>query len=372
MADFNETISYSGSSERSIVDAFVEDLNDGFSDPYRTDLIFTIDPTIGSTILDNDTRPILFDEQGYFSDFDDGVNVGSQIDRNGRVERSGSMNEFALAMGGNFKNKVLWGLGIGIPFVNFEETKIYNEADARDEVTSFENASFNETLIMEGSGANFKFGVIVLPTPQARISVSLQSPTFWSMDENFFTDLTYNYSVDGEALGGNAQSPVFNGPFNLRTPWRYNLGAGYLLGKTGFLTADVNYVNYGASEFSFDDFATLDEGTNSDVEATLKGSIDARIGGEINIDPIQVRAGVGYRTLATVDARFGEDESFLSYSAGLGYNAGKFFVDVAARYEANSSFYAPYRTFGFDPNVVDVDRSRITAVLTVGYRGFGR
>lgn len=197
----------------------------------------------------------------------------------------------------------------------------------------------------------------------------MQTPTFWTFDEVYFTDLTYNYVFDGEALGGNALSPLIDAPFNLRTPWQFNAGAGYLIGKKGFLSADVNYMNFAGNEFSANDFTELEEAFNADVDATLKSSLNLRVGGEVNIDPIQVRAGVGYRTIPLIDARYGEDENQLTYSGGLGYNAGKFYIDVAARYTANSTYYAPYRTFAFDGQVVDTDRSRITGVITVGYRG---
>lgn len=371
LADYNETISFSGSSEGSIIDAFVEDLNDDFSDPFRTDLIFQVDTRVGRTLLDPDDRPILFDDLGFFSTFDFDVNQGGQIDRNGTVERSGSMNEFAAGLGGNYDNKVLWGISLGIPFLNFSEVKTYNEVDTRNEITEFEDASFEENLDISGTGANFKLGVIILPSPQARISLSMQTPTFWTLEETFFTDFTYNYSFNDQALGGNAQSALSESIVNLRSPWRFNAGLGYLVGKTGFLSADVGFVNFAGNQFSFDDFTTLDENSNEDIDATLNSSINIRVGGELNLKPIQVRAGVGYSTVPIIDPRFGEDENQLTFSGGIGYNAGKLYFDVGARFQGGSGFYAPYRSFNFDPQVVDTDRTRITGVITVGYRGFG-
>ncbi|NJC27411.1 OmpP1/FadL family transporter [Neolewinella antarctica] len=379
LADYNETINYGGQSQGSIIDAIVEDFIDlydaDFGDTgegFRADLILDIEDRIGEGALlpFEDDRILRLDELGFYSEFNLDVNEGAEIERSGTVERSGSMNELAFGVGGNYDNKVLWGLSIGIPFMQFTENKTYQEIDRDNQLENYEDASFNESLELDGTGANFKLGAIYLPTPEARVSVSLQTPTFWTIDETYFTDLEYNYTADDEARGGNALSPVSQAVVNLRTPWQFNAGFGYLINRKGFLSADVNYTNFAGNEFSTEDFATLEEAANDDIDATLKSSINVRVGGEINIDPLQVRAGVGYRTVPTQDFRYDESESLLTYSGGVGYNAGKFFVDVAARYEGGNAFYAPYKSFDFEPQVVDTDRSRITGVITVGFRGF--
>jgi hypothetical protein len=358
LADFNETIAYSGRGEGGVIDAVVEDLNDDIIDPFRSGLIFDIPGAIQE------------DDLGFFSDFDLEESVGGQVRREGRVERSGSINELNLTLGGNYQDKVMWGFSLGIPFLNFAEVKVYDEVDDRDEIIFFDDAGFDETLEMNGSGVNFKFGLIGRPTDQLRISAAVHSPTFWSLDEVYFTTLEYNYTDDGQALGGVGLSPRSESVVNLQTPWRFMGGVGYLIGRKGFVSVDVDYQNFGSNKFSFDDFATLDEVTNEDIEASLGGALGLRVGGELNLKPVQLRAGVSYRQLPMTDFRFGEDEAILGFSAGAGYGKGKFFVDFAARYEAQQSFYAPYRTFAFQPQVAETNRTLLTGVLTVGFRGF--
>lgn len=371
LADFNETISYDGFSEGSIIDAIVEDLNDNFSDPFRTDLIFDIDPSVSSIPLplDQDGRAILNDGS-YYSDFDLEENLGGKIRRTGTVERSGSLNEFAIGAGGNYKEKFLWGITLGIPFINFTETKVYDEVDERDEITSFDDAGFDETLEMTGSGVNFKFGAIYLPSPKTRISAAVHSPTFWTIDETYFTTLEYNYTIDGVAQGGTGLSPRSEAAINLQTPWKFMLGAGYLVGSKGFVSFDADYSNYAGSSFSFADFSEADEVTNEDIDNTLGSSIGVRLGGEVNVKPFQVRAGVGYRTIPNLDIRNDEAGGTTSVSIGAGWSKGKIFVDAALRADVYSGYYAPYKTFAFDSNVVTTNRTRMQALVTVGYRGF--
>lgn len=358
LADFNETIVYEGRSEGSIADAIVEDLNDGIFDDFRSNLAFQIPGAIQE------------DDLGFFSDFDLESSVGGQVRREGRVERSGSLNEIALGFGGNYMEKILWGFTIGIPVIDFTETKIYDEIDDRDEITFFDNAGYDELLELSGSGVNFKLGVISRPTGNLRLSAAVHSPTFWTVDEVFETTLEYNFTDNGQAQGGSELSPRSEAAFNLRTPWKFFLGAGYLFSNKGFLSIDADYSNLAGTSFSSDDFATVDDAANEDVDRELSGSLGVRIGGELNLKPFQVRAGVGYRQNPVVSLRNDEDSSNLNFSSGVGYSSGKFFVDAAVRLEDNNSYYAPYRTFDFDGQVVGTDRTRVTALVTIGVRGF--
>lgn len=358
LADFNESIAFGGYSEGSFIDGVVEDLNDGIQDPFRSNLIFDIDNAIQS------------DAQGFFSDFDVEENIGGKTRKVGSVDRSGSLNEFAIGAGGNYRNKLLWGITLGIPFVNFTENRVYDEIDDRDEITFFDDAGFDETLEMTGSGVNFKLGFIYLPQPEIRISAAMHTPTFWTIDETYFTTMEYNFTDDGVAQGGTALSPLSVAAINLQTPFRFLLGAGYLVGNKGFVSVDADYANYAGNSFSFDDFATADDPTNEDIDATLGSSIGVRVGGEINLKPFQVRAGAGYRTVPQLELRNEENGGTIQASLGGGWSKGKFFVDAALRAEVYNGFYAPYRTFAFDSNVVTTDRTRLTALVTFGYRGW--
>ena len=358
LADFNETIEYDGFSEGSVIDGIVEDLNDGVQDPFRAELIFDIEDAIQQ------------DADGFFSDFDLAENVGGLTRKTGRVERSGSLNEFAVGAAGNYKEKLLWGITLGIPFVNFSETRVYDEVDERDEITFFDDAGFNETLEMDGSGVNFKLGLIYLPTPTVRISAAMHTPTFWTIDETYFTTLEYNFTVDGVAQGGSALSPRSEAAINLRTPFRFQFGTGFLLNNNGFIGIDAEYVNYAGNHFSFDDFTTADEPTNADIDATLGSSLALKVGGELNVKPFQIRLGGGYRSVAPIELRNDEDGGVLHGAFGLGWSKGKFFLDAGVRAEQYNGFFAPYRTFSFDGNVVNTERTRLTGLLTVGFRGW--
>ncbi|CAH1001434.1 hypothetical protein LEM8419_02337 [Neolewinella maritima] len=359
LTDYNQQTRFGGRSQGSIIDGYAADLNAGIEDPFGSLLAFN-------------TGAFFEDDQGFFTDFDFEENDGGRIRRDGLYDRRGSMSEVALGFGGNYREKLLWGLSFGIPFFTYDEVFSYEEVDDQGEISGFDNSAFDQSLITSGTGFNLKFGLTYLPTEQLRISGAIHSPTLWTIDEQFSTGFEYNFVDDnGQAMGGTELSPLNSATYNLSTPWRFMVGAGYLIGKSGFLSVDVDYADYRGNSISFDDFATAAEATNESIDNNLSSSIGLRVGGELNLKPIQLRAGVGYRQIPYAVFLNDEDEAYLTYSAGAGYSIGKFFVDVAAQYSGASGFETAYNApIDLEEPLILTDRSRVSVLLTVGLRGF--
>ncbi len=363
MADYNQQLAFDGRTPGGLIEKFAEDFNDGIDDPFGTRLaegFLITDPADGFVYSD-------------FYDITTDTPFPGAIQREGLYDRRGSMSEVAVGFGGNYREKLLWGVSIGIPFFNYEQTYSYEEVDDQDVIPAFESSTYNESLINNGTGFNLKAGITVLPTETVRISAAIHTPTFWTVEEQFSNSFGYFYTENGEALGGTQLSDISNPTYNLRTPWRFMAGIGTLVGERGFISLDADFAQYASNEFSFDDFAGADEVTdaaNADIDFLLGSSLGLRAGGELNLDPLQVRAGVGYRQVPFQEYVNEEDEGILTYSAGVGYSKGKFFADFAAQVEGYSSFQYPYQTFAVRQQNVLFDRTRVSVLLTVGLRGF--
>ena len=360
LADCNQQLRFEGRSPGSIIEGFANDIDLNSGSAFGAGLAEEF---------------VIFDEDrnAYFSDFynfDADQPRPESIGRSGLYDRRGSMTEIGLGFGGNYREKVLWGLSFGIPFFTFEQSYNYEEIDDQQQIPAFENSRYTETLVASGTGFNAKLGLIFLPTEQSRISLAVHTPTAWSIDETFSSTFGYFFTDANGAQGGNNESPISNSSYNLRTPWRFSLGAGYLVGSRGFLSIDADYADFRGNEISFNDFADLDEGTNTDIDNILASSIGVRVGGELNADPLQFRAGVGYRQLPYAEFLNDEDEFQLTYSLGLGYSTGKFFVDATLQGSGYASFQNAYETFTFSDQTVLTDRTQTSLLVTVGLRGF--
>ncbi|MBB4079135.1 hypothetical protein GGR28_001752 [Lewinella aquimaris] len=365
LADFNQQYRFSGRSPGSIIEGFAELLDIGESDPFGADLA---EPFV---IYEEGTNRIRSD----FFDFAINDNRNDPIQRDGLYDRRGSMNEVAIGFGGNYREKFLWGLSVGIPFFSYKEDFTYEEIDDERLIPSFENLAYIRNITSSGAGFNLKAGVNFLPTEQLRFSAAIHTPTFWSIDDRSGATFTYVYTdVDGTEQGGTEVSDIQQLTYNLQTPWKFMVGAGVLVGKTGFISVDADYSDFTSNQISFDDFATANaksEAVNADVDAILGSSIGLRVGGELNLTPVQLRAGVGYRQVPYANYAEVEDQSIMTYSAGAGYSLGKFFVDLAAQVEQPyATFEEPYETLLVTGQTLTTDRTRVSVLLTVGFRGF--
>lgn len=349
LADFNETISYRGNSAGSLLDAFVEDANDGVFNSFRNNLAF-------------ETGAILEDDEGFFSDFFS--NPNGVINRNGQVVRTGGMSEFVITFGGNYRERMMWGLTLGVPFMKYSELRNYAEIDSDGAIDFFDDLSFEELLETDGTGINFKFGLILRPSQAIRLSLAVHSPTFWSINEVYETTFTYAYTVDNEALGGTALSPRGEFGYNLQTPWRLLGGIGTVIGKKGFIALDVDYVNYAANKFSYDDFTSEATAVNEEIDNLLKSALSARVGGELNLQPFQVRAGVGMQNFPVQ----GSTETNMLFSAGAGFQKGKFFIDAAYQYLTRAQNFQPYPTFTVEPQDISLSFNRHQLIMSAGIR----
>ena len=307
------------------------------------------------------TGALLRDDLGFFTDFES--NPDGQILRAGTVTRSGSLSELGLSVAGSFKDAVMWGLTLGIPFSNYEETRDYQEDDEFNQILAFEDLAFQEELSVDGAGINCKLVGIIRPTQALRFSLAAHTPTFWTFNEQYETSFTYFFTEPdtGEAGGGTALSPLGDFRYNLRTPWRLLGGLGVVIGRKGFLGFELDYSQFQGNEFRFEDFTVEATDLNLGVENSFTSSLGLRLGGSLNLNPFQVSLGAGARQSAIVD----DDELYYSFGLGLGYRIGDFFADLGYQYRTRLDFFQPYPD-EFTPQIVELDYREHNVALTFG------
>lgn len=380
-ANFNQVISYETTSRGSIVEPFAADAN---SPGFDLDLDGGFDVGLadfGSAIYIDESTPNFFthdlstpilDNNGNIVSFDNSVR--QDVDKEQVIERSGRVNELLMAWAGKFRGGLSIGVGMGIPFVSFQEDKFYKETDQADALPVFNQLNFNESFTTSGVGVNLKLGLGYTIAKKIRLGLGWQSPSYYRMTDNFENSFSYDCTLC-ETSDEVFQSPAGEFDYGLRTPMRTNLSIGYLLNREklkGFLNFDVAMVDYASNKFNFalgasDPFLEEEaDMENQRIRNELGRAYNYSLGTEVAYAKWRGRAGV-----SLVGAPFFNDAGIFNnvYAAGMGYRMDRIFFDLAYQYRSNEEGYSPYRNASGDPALQLTSDTQIhKLVLTIGFK----
>jgi hypothetical protein len=302
------------------------------------------------------------------------------------VTNRGGITELALGAGINKNDKFYWGFTLGVPFLHYEKEAIFSEADATpDPSNKFDFATISESLTTSGTGINLRMGVIFKPVEYVRLGIAFHTPTFYRLTDK------YNATIitDTEGYQGrlNQQSGDFTGGKDAEfqywyfTPYRVMISGSYVLREIedvrkqkGFLTADIEYVNYKASSFTTDPDGDDTESTqnylkslNQAIDKAYKGTFNVKVGGELKFTTIMVRLGAAYYGNPYKNIA-GEKGSRFQATGGLGYRNKGMFIDLAYVHTMGKDINFAYRLQSSPFSGATIKNTGGNAVLTVGFK----
>lgn len=357
VADFNQRSFFEGESTGSIVDRFKELANSSAGlDDFEAGLAYNAEALLGP------------DDNGLYSnDFELAPNA--LIHREQSINTSGSINELSFALAGNYNDRVLIGMTVGVPFLHYREEKVYTEEDpntvGEGNVPFFQNLEYDESLTTTGTGINLKLGMAFRITQAVRMGVAFHTPTVFRLEDSYNTSMYYNYTDGGANYQGSAESPdgLFN--YKLRTPWRLIGSLGGIIGKAGFLSGEIEWVDYTNAQFRFDGYDTEERDANQNIVKTLNSALNLRVGGEVVYDIFRFRGGFGLHQSPLA----GDDTVNNSYSLGIGIRQESFFIDFAYRHYTFKETYVPY-LLNDSGSQQFIDRDVLTNrfLMTFGFR----
>jgi hypothetical protein len=331
MNNYNQAIYYEGDASGTIMNGFFAEtssvFNNGGTDedlnPFGAQLAWDANAIY---YQDND---LTYD----FAGFENAV-----VDHTQFVTIYGSMNEMVLSFAGNFDEKLMAGATIGVPFVNYRLESEYVESDPGGDVDGnvpyFGQLVFTDYLRTEGIGINFKMGFIYKINQAARLGMAFHTPTSLGLTDNYSNTFAYDYGDGGGSYTGETlYSPDGIFDYKLRTPWRFIASGGFIIKKYGFISADVEWLDYGGNRYNFtsnvssNENEALEREVNNEIQRTYRTAMNVRVGGELALDQFRFRAGVNMNGDPEEDA-----SGFTTgFSVGAGIHAGSFFIDMAYR-----------------------------------------
>ena len=300
------------------------------------------------------------------------------------VEQYGGITEVALALAAH-KDKFFFGGTVGIPFLSYSKESSFTEADGSTAINNFDYATIEENLTTNGIGLNLKFGFIYKPVEFVRLGLAFHSPTYYQLTDSYNATVTTNTETYKGAL--TQQSGEFtNGAdaefdYGLITPYRIMASASYVLREIedvrkqrGFLTADIEYVNYKASSFVTDESDNSSstksylKSLNTAIDNADKGTFNIKAGGELKFTTIMARLGAAYYGNPYKDLGNGEEGNRFSVSGGLGYRNKGVFVDLAYVHTMGKDVHFAYRLQNAAYTGATIKQTGGHALLTVGFK----
>jgi hypothetical protein len=320
----------------------------------------------------------------YFIDgapsYDFAGNENATIYRTHNVNTSGAQNEMTLSFAGNYKEKLMIGATIGVPMINYRQSSTYTESDPgggyQGNVTYFDNLTYTDDLRTRGVGVNAKIGATFRVSQAIRIGGAFHTPSFLNLTDNFSTTLNYVYEDQDASGSGNILTFENSGegnaePFNyrLRTPWKAVFGGALLVKKYGFISGDVEWIDYSSSHFNLTKNQTdastraYEAKLNTTISTGYKAVTNYRFGAEAVLDIFRLR--VGYNMLGKAKKDQTGFNNAISFGAGIRMKTA--YIDLAFRRStANGSVSADS---GADVLPIASTESKINDILmTVGFK----
>lgn len=288
------------------------------------------------------------------------------IDQEEEIRRSGSQSQFDIGVGTSFRDKLYLGASLGVVTSTFTQESIFRENEFSDS-TSFTGLELRDEFTSRGAGINLRIGAIFRPVDAIRIGASIQTPTAFSFTDDYQRSLYTSYD-DGPTESAAEMPGQFS--YRLTTPFRANGGVAVFLNKYGFITADIEYVDYSSTRFGeqkdeFGNSGNYFSDVNSTISNTYKSAINYSFGAEGRYNVFRVRAGYAVSGDPYRNAAF--DGKIKSYSLGAGIRLQNYYLDAAYVSSQGNSRYSPYTFATGEEPVVDIDQKQNTVMVTLGY-----
>lgn len=382
-ANFNNTVYFKGLNNKSsysekyleeLIDNNVQDPNSAAQNfPYGSSLAFN------TFLIDTLSGP-----GGSIRGYRSLATPQTGVNQEQTITTSGGMSEFSFGLSGNLRDKFFIGGSLNWSILNYQRNTSYRESDATaNSRNDFNYFTVDETLSTTGLGVNIKVGMIFKPVDQVRLGFAFHSPTWNSMEDAYSTTVTTDLEGYGGAGTKTQSSRDFNNGFdgefayNMNNPLRLMGGIAYVFREDqdvtkqkGFISADVEFLDYRASSFNSSDPANNSASYFNELNGTIDGlyrsAVNARIGGELKFNTLMVRGGFAYfsNPYATGEVKGNR----MNLSGGLGYRDKGRFIDLTYVHQIGRDGYYPYRLQNGFFEAVDMRSGIGNLMLTVGFK----
>ena len=244
-----------------------------------------------------------------------GAADGTQVQISRQISRSGSHGEVVINSAINYAHRFYVGATVGVHRIDFEQESIVQERDVQGTVPFYQSVDWRDNLQVSGTGFSFKIGAIYRITDAWRLGLSIHTPVFLSLDEQFSSRMQTQF--DGATYS--ALSPTLQFAYDVNLPWRWQLSSAYVIKKKAILGLEYEQVDYAGISFAP---ALVFSQDNAFVDTAFGLSHIAKLGFEYRFEGVYARLGYQFQSSpfhSSVQSSFHNH----TFSGGLGWQLRK-------------------------------------------------
>jgi len=196
-----------------------------------------------------------------------------------------------------------------------------------------------------------------------RIGANVQTPTYYAMHDSYYTALQTTIAT-AEGNSHSAETDPGEYDYSLTTPMRATAGIAVFAGKYGFLTGDVEYVDYSKARLADNESSSEFSSVNNTISTAYKSAVNVKVGAEGRFDIFRVRAGVALFGDPYQNSDFDRQRTYIT--GGVGIKQQNYFVDLALVNSKYNTVYSPYTIADDSQPVVTTKNRDNNVMLTLG------
>lgn len=381
MANFNNNISFKGYNNfSSFTEQYLEELVSDRADTNAalSNYIFGSSLAFRTYLIDTSNN-----SSGVWDGYQSMVPISTGVNQYYNQITRGGIHEIAIGLAGNMDDRLYIGGSLNFPVVSFRKNLNYSETDATNNTNNdFNYFKYREESSSSGFGFGAKFGVIYKPSESWRLGFAFHTPQIIHFKDKIRAWL--DTDTEGYAGKRSESSDNLNSgnagmrDYNLTTPLKAIVSASFVFREVentkrqrAFISADLEYVNYGGARFSVTDEEDVAAKNylklvNSSVKDYLKSNINFRLGGEVKFHTIMFRLGGAFYG-SPYEHKELKSNRILA-SGGIGYRDHGIFIDLGYAHSFNKDVVFPYRLNDKPNTFAEQKGSRGNLILTFGIK----
>ncbi len=269
---------------------------------------------------------------------------------------SGHIDKISISSGSNIRDRIFLGFGINFYLINYQENRTYNEnsyeiLDNSDQWILegiLDYLTLKDVLKISGNGSSISAGLIIKPTNYLNIGINYESKSSIKLEEESYSELEtkyfdYYFQPEDTTLRNVISGTGSNfSEYGYKSPSKLTIGTSYFYKKLGFVSADIDLIDYSSASiqsYDFNDFAE-----NQDIVRIYKSlALNYRIGIEGRYRNFYLR--LGYNFLNDPEKKitnFKPNNSIHTKSLGIGFLTNSLSIDLTYMNYKNKSQVSPY------------------------------